>query len=59
MKGKGLTVHYDECQRMVWNATEWSDRVFGIGGGDGFAFVIQTQGLDALGTRGNDIGYRS
>uniref|UniRef100_A0A7S1MTS5 Legume lectin domain-containing protein n=1 Tax=Hemiselmis andersenii TaxID=464988 RepID=A0A7S1MTS5_HEMAN len=56
-KGRGLTVHYDECQRMEWNATEWSDRIFGIGGGDGFAFVIQTQGPDAMGTRGNENGF--
>ena len=41
MKGVALTVHYDECLRAVWNASEWSQRVLGLGGGDGFAFVIQ------------------
>ena len=57
MKGVALTVQLDECLRAEWNASEWSERVFGIGGGDGFAFVIQGAGPDALGDRGGDLGY--
>jgi len=57
MKGVALTVHYDECLRAVWNSTEWSQRVLGLGGGDGFAFVIQGGGGDVLGQRGNQLGF--
>ena len=57
MKGVALTVHYDECLRAVWNSTEWSQRVLGLGGGDGFAFVIQGGSGDVLGQRGNQLGF--
>lgn len=57
MKGVALTVHYDECLRAVWNSTEWSQRVLGLGGGDGFAFVIHGGGTDVVGKRGNQLGF--
>lgn len=57
MKGVALTVHYDECLRAVWNSSEWSQRVLGLGGGDGFAFVIQGGGSDVVGARGNQLGF--
>ncbi|KAJ1491439.1 concanavalin A-like lectin/glucanase domain-containing protein [Baffinella frigidus] len=57
MKGTALTVQLDECLRAVWNSTEWAERVFGIGGGDGFAFVLQGAGPGAMGDRGSDLGY--
>jgi hypothetical protein len=57
MKGVALTVHYDECLRAAWNASEWSQRVLGLGGGDGFAFVIQGGGGDVVGDRGNELGF--
>ena len=31
--------------------------MYGLGGGDGFAFVIQGEGPDAVGRSGNDLGY--
>jgi len=57
MKGVALTVHYDDCLRAVWNSSEWSQRVLGLGGGDGFALVIHGGAGDALGERGNHLGY--
>lgn len=57
MKGVALTVHYDECLRAVWNSTEWSQRVLGLGGGDGFAFVIHGGDTSVVGDRGNQLGF--
>lgn len=57
MKGVALTYHYDECLRMEWNSTEWTERAYGLGGGDGFAFVIQGEGPTAVGRSGNELGY--
>lgn len=40
--------------RRVGGRTE---RAYGLGGGDGFAFVIQGEGPTAVGRSGNELGY--
>eukprot|EP00960_Hanusia_phi_P009121 263214-Hanusia_phi.AAC.8 len=57
MKGTALTFELDECLKMEWNSSEWNQRVFGLGGGDGFAFVLQNNGSSSLGERGDQLGY--
>mmetsp|Transcript_27793 Transcript_27793/g.90416 ORF Transcript_27793/g.90416 Transcript_27793/m.90416 type:complete len:554 (-) Transcript_27793:1828-3489(-) len=57
MKGTALTFELDQCLRMEWNASEWNQRVYGLGGGDGFAFVLQSNGSSSVGESGDQLGY--